>query len=683
MKCRCLFLILLFSLTGMPGFAQTMPEPADLLEYEDPRFLALSPDGNRVLLQTRRAVVDSNDYVTTYWLVPADGGEPEKLDLPEGAGDLEWFPDSRRIAYLAPSAQGRQVWAKEAGTDSALQLTDRPGGIRDFSLSPDGRRIAYTSVVRGDRPREEDEGSSRPGVEVDQAHFYSDRVLTGRLDSGGMSRPQVMMWITDMMNGASFKVSDTLSVERFRWSPSGDRIALSGKPVSLLERAPRTFRSDLYLFNAVSRSLKTLFKGNYGGREQTEPRISYSSPFWSPSGNRLGFVRKDYSDVWSAVGEVGIMELGSGEHRYLTSAEELELNASRFSWHHEEKIHVAFTHRVRRGLYTLSVPEGRLETVYNPVEHATGFSFDRRARKAVWVEESMGRPPEIYASDMTFESPRRITELNDRYEDIWMPEVRYVRWTSDDGTEVNGWLLEARGADGSPAPLLTHVHGGPGAPAINTLHPNRSKKYPLQIFAARGYSVFVSNYRGTNSFGKEFQEPEAIDGEPVEDIVSGIEHLISTGIADGERLGIMGHSHGGWLAPMVAAEYPRFRAASFNEGFANFLSLYGQMPGWLNLVAHEGEMATGTPYENPERYLELSPAFRENLTKNIPSLLEFGEEKGAMQGLEFGKAFWRHETPYKLVIYPDTGHNIFEPRMDVASMERNLQWFDRWITETN
>lgn len=204
--------------------------------------------------------------------------------------------------------------------------------------------------------------------------------------------------------------------------------------------------------------------------------------------------------------------------------------------------------------------------------------------------------------------------------------------------------------------MLTHIHGGPGATATNTFHPDR---------------------------GKKFQKPKAIDKEPVEDVVTGIQHLISKGIAVKDQLGIMGHSHGGWLGPIVVAEYPHFQAASFSEGMADFLSLYGQMPGMLNLVTHEKEMSSINPYKNPERYLELSPAFRENFYKTAPTLLEYGQEKLAIQGLEMGKAFWRHETPYELVIYPDTGHNIFEPKMNVESMQRNLRWFEQWIEIKN
>ena len=115
----------------------------------------------------------------------------------------------------------------------------------------------------------------------------------------------------------------------------------------------------------------------------------------------------------------------------------------------------------------------------------------------------------------------------------------------------------------------------------------------------------------------------------------------------------------------------------------NFLSLYAQMPGMLNLITHEKQMSSTSPYENPDRYLELSPAFRESFTTTTPTLLEYGQDNLAIQGLEMGKALWRHHTPYKLVIYPDTGHNLFEPVKKVESMKRNLNWFQEWLPPDN
>jgi dipeptidyl aminopeptidase/acylaminoacyl peptidase len=85
------------------------------------------------------------------------------------------------------------------------------------------------------------------------------------------------------------------------------------------------------------------------------------------------------------------------------------------------------------------------------------------------------------------------------------------------------------------------------------------------------------------------------------------------------------------------------------------------------------------PYENPSRYLESSPIFRTQFTQTTPTLLEYGQKGEVIQGLELGRALWRQGTSHKFVVYPGTGHALRKPALLVESMERNLEWFERWI----
>ena len=562
-----LSIAVLFLLTDVNTFAQDSPEPSDLLEYEDPQSVAISPDGNNVLLRTERADIENNTTVTNHWLASTrKGGGLQKLDLPDEAKDVEWFPDSKRIAYLAPAEQGRQVWIAKPGTDKRHQITNHKKSVRDFALSPDGKRIAYSAVMPVAKSPHNDK-DSRHAVEVNQRYFVSYNLFSEELSGGNRSGPLTGLWISDIHANRSFKVSDTLSVEEFSWSPSGNKIALTATPQSVATSKRITLRSDLYLFSLRKKRLETLFTGEEAKNDFSGQIVSYSSPFWSPSGKRLGFERTDRSDVWTSVGEVGILNLQSGKKRYLTDAENRELSGARYSWLHTDKIFVEYTDRAQRGLFTLSVPSGEVNTVYNPPEYAAGFSFSEDGTTVSWMEESIGRFPETYFDKRSMESPEKITDFNKEENELRLADTQSIEWTSSDGTKVQGWLVTSGDdSDGNVTPLLTLVHGGPGATVENQIETYSAWPYPVQVFAARGYTVFIPNYRGTNSFGKEYQEPEAVDREPVADIITGIEYLLSKGIAEKDKLGIMGHSHGGWLGPIVAAEYPHFQAASFAEG---------------------------------------------------------------------------------------------------------------------
>src|SRR5262249_53191074 len=107
------------------------------------------------------------------------------------------------------------------------------------------------------------------------------------------------------------------------------------------------------------------------------------------------------------------------------------------------------------------------------------------------------------------------------------------------------------------------------------------------------------------------------------------------------------------------------------------VSNYGQMAGWLNLNIHD-YYYRGTPMGNPGQYVANSPLFHlAGLT--TPTLLEFGDQSLAVQGIEFQTGLWRCGVPHELVIYPKTGHTLARPVQETESMTRNMDWFDYWM----
>lgn len=662
-----------------------VPEPSDLLSSVTFGKPHLSPDGRSVIVRTRRADLEENRYRVRAWRIPTDTtGDPVALDLPTRARDLEWLPDGRRIAFLAPAEGSLQVWVRSIGADSPRQVTDRKGGVRSFSFSPDGERLAYTASRRHSTSDAETPDARR-GVVVGMGSFRARQLRSDRLaEQARTSTPSTtQLWVEDLASGTATRVADSVSVETFRWAPTGDRLAITGVPVEWElewpDGAPR-HRSDLYLYDVPGRRLHRLRKGRQDTEDPWQGAVSYSEPFWSPSGDRVGFLRTDESYRFGSVGELGIYDVADGTSRLLTSADSQELDAPYFHWIAPDTLLVEFTRRANRGLYRLSLEDGGTIPVWAPEEDAAGFSFDADARRVVWMEEAVDRPPELYTDRRPLDGARRISSLNASLEDLWLPDAESIEWTSTDGTTVQGWLIRpGERAHADPPPLLVHVHGGPGAVSTNKFGRYPGWPFPVQVYAARGYAVFIPNYRQTDSFGRDFQRITGLDEEPVDDILTGIQRLVEEGEADADRIGITGYSWGGRLAPLAAAENPIFRAASLAEGVGlNTLSNYGQGSGWSAVGVREHHVG-GTPYDQPERYLEQSPVFRKQFVETTPTLLEYGQTGEAIQGLELGRALWRNGTPHEVVVYPGTGHGFREPAVRVESMERNLRWFERWL----
>jgi dipeptidyl aminopeptidase/acylaminoacyl peptidase len=220
------------------------------------------------------------------------------------------------------------------------------------------------------------------------------------------------------------------------------------------------------------------------------------------------------------------------------------------------------------------------------------------------------------------------------------------------------------------------VHGGPSFPYPDDFAPYFDYwPYPLGVLAQEGISVFMPNYRGTQTFGRKVASTRGYIA--VDDIVIGVKTLIARGVADPSRLGIAGHSHGAWLGPLAMARSKLFQAASFAEGVANSVVMYELMSGDANREIHD-RIIGASLYDAPQLYLDESPDL-EFRGLHTAALFEGGSRAAAIYMLGFAKSAKRAGMPTEFLVYPHTGHNITDPALQRESAERNLGWFRFWL----
>src|SRR5262249_23904755 len=183
---------------------------------------------------------------------------------------------------------------------------------------------------------------------------------------------------------------------------------------------------------------------------------------------------------------------------------------------------------------------------------------------------------EVLVSPLDEFRPERRTNSNQHLDRVAFGQMKAVTWKSKDGIECQGVLILPVGyKEGKKYPLLTYVHGGPQGkhslafePQLTTRVVVQGGPYPLQVFAGKGFAVFCPNPRGSGGFGEKFREANVKDwgGGDFQDIMLGIDSLIEQGIADGDRLGVMGWSYGGFMTGWAITHSTRFKAASAGAG---------------------------------------------------------------------------------------------------------------------
>jgi dipeptidyl aminopeptidase/acylaminoacyl peptidase len=244
-------------------------------------------------------------------------------------------------------------------------------------------------------------------------------------------------------------------------------------------------------------------------------------------------------------------------------------------------------------------------------------------------------------------------------------------WASRDGTRIEGLLVVPHGEP--PFATVLWVHGGPvGAVGWEFASAD------LAVLVEAGYAVLMPNPRGSIGRGRDFAAFVVGDmgGEESHDLLSGLDHLVSLGIADPARLAVGGVSYGGYMAALLPAVDDRFAAAVVGSPLTDLISShYGS-----SLGVFVRDYVGGRPTDQVQRYLARSPVFAGGRLRT-PTLLTTGLRDRATpvgQAVEMFRALREQDVPTELVVYPEEGHGVRAYPARIDWIARVVIWLEEY-----
>jgi len=699
----------LLAATAAPAVAG--PEVSDGIPVDDyfkikrVLQLALSPDGKTAAyivsagsvaayLGDKLSAGEKRKVRTAYLQPVADGSTAIALEDLSDAQGLTWMPDSRQLAFTSARDGVAQVFAYDTRTGATRQLTESSDGVLSFQLTPDGKSLAY--ITRAAPPPSQSLFTrlmdGEEGVVVDSNRLSVYDFLDPHNDSNRHPPPAVLH--VALSGAATFDVAvpgePSSDARSYHWSPDGRLLSITYLAADLRPSLVGSYRTSVGVFDTRTRQFRVLAKALE--QEGTRSGTRYSGGEWLPNGRQLLIRRVIETDAWVSPNypDWAVVDVAAGLPTQPSAWKPVSIYGSgtAFVPAGGPRVLLEKTEAGARSLFELtgstSAQSPSESTIVAGVEGSTFlFDFDRRFTTAVFVHESLTQAPEVYFWRAGRQA-RSITRLNEDITKRVPFTSREVSWKSTDGTTARGWLLEPAASTGKrPWPMVTHVHGGPGFAYTNSFAPYFEVwPFPFEALASRGVAVFVPNYRGTQTYGRGFASPKRTDREPVDDIATGVKALVASGFADPQRLGISGHSHGGWLGPMVMTREHLFRASSFAEGSSNEMVNYELMPGDLNRQVHDPISGLGASmWDDPTLYLEGSPDLHFKGVRTA-SLWEAGSRSLSVMMMGYPKVASHFGAPTEYVVYPRTGHNASLPHIQREIAERNLDWFTFWLQGT-
>jgi dipeptidyl aminopeptidase/acylaminoacyl peptidase len=616
-----------------------------------------SPDGRRAVFTVTTPLMtgEKSEMLTHLWVSQTDGSESHPFTSGDrSSSNPQWLPDGRSIVFTSRRPEHTNLWIIRADGGEAEQLTDFKTGIGSFLPSPDGAWIAYTQTD-GPTAAEEKAKKEKRDVNVVDENFKMTRIwmIPVAKNSQGKHEPRLL-------------TSGEMNVEaKFDWSPDGKTIVFGHTPTP---RADDWTRSDLSTVEVATGTVKSLVRS---GAAETQP-------LYSPDGRTIAYVASDDPPTWAGDSSVFVVSAAGGEPRRL--ADTFDHKPSLVGWSSDGKrLYFQETRGTVGRLCALSVEGGAAMDLGTGDRNVTITRMNATRDMVGIVSQDSERAPEAYVTKLDSFAPTQVSRVNADLPNFPMGRTEVIRWKSTEDLEIEGLLTYPVGYEKNKRyPLVLNVHGGPAGVFTQTFTASRGI-YPIAAFAAQGYAILRPNPRGSSGYGKAFRYANRKDwgGGDYRDLMSGVDHMISMGVADPERLGVMGWSYGGYMTSWTITQTRRFKAACVGAGVTNLMSFNGT----ADIPSFVPDYFGAEYWENLELYRAHSAMFQ---VKGVttPTLILHGEADVRVplsQGSEFYNALKRQQVPVKMVTYPRQAHGPTEPKFVLDIGQRLIDWFNHYL----
>lgn len=643
---------------------------------------AIATDGSFAVFASSRPDIAANRAVGQLWRVDLPDGAPRRLTRGVADGSPKLSPDDSRIAFVRADAKGKpQVHVVAAGGGEPVQATEATLGVEDFAWSPDGATIAYLARV----PEKGRYGS----VEGLDAGAEAPRHITGvRWHANGLG------YIGDRPAHVFVIAAPEPDSEPFYEPAAAVRADEATPPKKTLVAAEARALTEgstshgALAFTADGREVLTVPDDIEADRRDLRNRLIAISVDGSGEREMLSAeaglslsgldVAGDGTIVLlaSEVGEgvdfvapgVGLWLLDEGVPARVTDADTIDLGevGSHITAVGDDFL-VQDRTRGRVRLIRVSRDGSLSEVLGGDVEvigHAAGGDL---------VVAAVARP-DSYGELVLVEDggTRTLTSFGAPAAASGIALPHELTVTGRDGYPVHGWVAAPEGE--GPFPVILQIHGGPFASYGVHLFDE------TQVLVDAGYAVVYSNPRGSAGYGRAHgrsirQQMGTVDFADVIDFLDGA--IAADARLDGERVGVMGGSYGGYLTAWVIAHDHRFAGAIVERGFLEPVSFQGTS----DIGSFFGDEYVGVSADDMARQSPMA-VVGQVTTPTLVMHSELDFRCPLEQATRYYSALKRQGTEAELLVFPGENHELTrsgQPRHRVERFDAVLDWWRRHL----
>ncbi len=679
MKKMIALLLFLAVCAVMPARAADESHPFsvhDMLAMERISEPAVSPDGHWIVFTLRTTDLEANRGRSDLWCTDCEGRTLRRLTS-HPAADFNpcWSPDGKTIYFLSTRSGSSQIWRIRRDGGEAESLSGLPLDVGNLVVSPDGRNLAFSMEVFpgldpvGTKKKLDEAAAAKASGRIYDRLFirHWDSWKDGRRShvfvmpaSGGEAR--------DLMPGmdADAPSKPFGGAEEFAFTADGKGLVFAARDAGREE----AWSTNLDLYHVA-------LDGTAAPRNLTAAnQAADTQPCFSPDGRILAYLAMERPGYEADRYRIMIRSWPDGGERELAPG--WDRSPSVLCWSPNGRTLYATAENVgQHSLFAIDARTGDVSTLVR--DGSVSSPAPAAGGRVVFGLDHLNSPVELWSIRANGGDLRPLTRINaGRVAAARMGAAEQFNFRGWNDETVYGYVVKPVGFDaGRKYPVAFLIHGGPQGSFGNHFH----YRWNPQAYAGAGYAVVMVDFHGSTGYGQAFTDSIRGDwgGKPLVDLQKGLSAALARyPWLDGERVGALGASYGGFMINWIAGAWPDgFRClvchdGNLDERLAYFDTEELWFPEWDHL---------GTPWDNPEGYEKHNPV---NLVKNwkTPMLVVHGALDFRVvetQGMSAFTALQRRGIPSRFLYFPDENHWVLKPHNSILWHDTVIGWLDQWL----
>ncbi len=644
----------------------------------------VSPTGEMIVFVLRTTDLEANRGRTDLWLVQKDGSGLRRLTTHESSeSNPRWSPSGDRIWFLSSRSGSSQAWSIAVAGGEARQETDLSLDVGNLVLSSNGS-LAFSMDVFPDcvdlACTDERLAAEKGRPTTGRAY---DRLFVRHWDTWSDGRRSHVFSMSpggvpvDLMKGmdADSPSKPFGGPEEVTFTPDGRSVVFTARDAGHSE--PWSTNFDLYV---------SPVDGSVPPRNLTETNTAWDTgPAFSPDGKTLAYLSMSRPGFEADRFRIVLRDWPGGGEKVLrttiqasdTTKKDWDRSPGGLTWTTDGTALLATAQNVgQRSLFSVDVRSGSVTTI---VKNGYVGSPSPMAERILFGHDDLKSPVELKSVRSDGSDLTSVTSINaETVADAEMGDFEQFSFDGWNGEKVHGFIVKpVRFNPARKYPVAFLIHGGPQGSFGNHFH----YRWNPQAYAGAGYAAVMIDFHGSTGYGQAFTDSISGDwgGKPFVDLKKGLEATLRKyPWLDGDRVGALGASYGGYMINWIAGNWPeRFRCFVNHDGiFDNRMMYYATEELWFPEWEHGG------PYwRNPAGFEKHNPVDYVERWKT-PTLVVHGGQDHRVpleQGLGTFTALQRLGVPSRFLYFPDENHWILSPQNSVQWHQEVIAWLDQWL----